>query len=263
MVLIGILRSATAMTHGSKNGEEDHPNHRVVSAGLPWGRGPRSASASVRSHDLWYVLRVMSEFVEAIDTFDALDRPAVALFGSARLREGHPYYEATRLLGRRLGEAGFTVVTGGGPGLMEAANRGAADVEAPSVALNIKLPREQKANPYATLPIEFDFFPVRKAMFSFSCSAIVAMPGGYGTLDELFTIATLRQTGKIAPVPIYLVGREYWAGMLDWMREAMLGEEMILEQDLDELLVFDDVDLLVGDLERRAKTVRPTDLRRF
>jgi len=216
-----------------------------------------------QTKSLWYVFRVMSEFVEGFEVVDSLPRPAVAIFGSARLREGDPVYDQVRQLGGLLGEEGFAVITGGGPGLMEAANRGAREAGAPSAGFNIKLPSEQKPNPFANITCTFDFFPVRKALFSYISVAAIATPGGFGTMDELFTIAALRQTGKIAPVPLYLLGSEYWHGLLQWMREVMVPRGTISREDVDDLLVYDDPVALVADLKERTRSLGPQDLRRI
>ena len=166
----------------------------------------------------------------------------VAVFGSARTPPEAPGYELGRRLGRALGEEGFAVITGGGPGAMEAANRGAKEVGALSVGLNIDLPFEQGLNPYVDVSVDFHYFFARKVMFVRYSGAFVVLPGGYGTLDELFEALTLIQTGKIRLFPVVLLGRDYWSGLVGWMRDRMLADGNISPEDLDILHVTDDVD---------------------
>jgi len=188
--------------------------------------------------DPWRVLRIMGEFV---DGFDVLARVgmAVTVFGSARIKEGSPYYAAAREVGRGLAERGYAVITGGGPGLMEAANRGAQEAGGLSIGCNIELPHEQSPNPYANLSIDFRYFFVRKTMFVKYSEAFVVFPGGFGTLDELFEALTLIQTAKVERFPVVLYGSEYWKGLLDWIRERALDEGMVSTGDLDLIQVVD------------------------
>ena len=188
--------------------------------------------------DPWRVLRIMGEFV---DGFDVLARVgmAVTLFGSARIKEGSPYYDAAREVGRGLAERGYAVITGGGPGLMEAANRGANEAGGLSIGCNIELPHEQSPNPYANLSIDFRYFFVRKTMFVKYSEAFVVFPGGFGTLDELFEALTLIQTSKVERFPVVLYGSEYWSGLLDWTRDRLLVDGMVSEADLDLIQVVD------------------------
>ena len=167
--------------------------------------------------------------------FDVLAEigPAVCVFGSARAHEEDPLYERARESGRAIGEAGFTVITGGGPGLMEAANRGAGDAGATSVGLNILLPHEQAMNPYCDIGLTFEYFFTRKLMFVRYSRSIVALPGGYGTLDELFEVMTLIQTGEAVEHPVVLVGRDYWSGLLDWVRAELLEPGRISAADFE------------------------------
>ncbi len=165
---------------------------------------------------------------------------AVSIFGSARTEPGHPDYELARRVAQTLGEAGFAVITGGGPGIMEAANRGAQDAGVESIGLNIELPFEQGMNGFVDLPLEFHYFFTRKVMFVRYASGFVVFPGGYGTLDELFEALTLIQTGKVRHFPIVLVRRDYWAGLLEWIRDRMLGEGMISPGDEDLVQVCDE-----------------------
>jgi uncharacterized protein (TIGR00730 family) len=172
--------------------------------------------------------------------------PAVSVFGSARTPPDHPQYALARRVGRRLGAAGFAVITGGGPGLMEAANRGAREAGARSVGLNIELPFEQGLNPQVDLALEFHYFFTRKVMFVRYASAFVVLPGGFGTFDELFEALTLVQTGKIEDFPIVLVGSGYWDGLLRWLRERALAEQKVSPPELDLLRVADDPDEIVA-----------------
>jgi uncharacterized protein (TIGR00730 family) len=171
---------------------------------------------------------------------------AVSVFGSARVGEDHPDYGIARRLAARLGEAGFAVITGGGPGVMEAANRGARDAGAQSIGLCIELPHEQRANDYVDLAVDFHYFFVRKLMFVRYASGFVVFPGGFGTLDELFEALTLIQTGKIHHFPVVLVGRNHWAPLVEWVSGHLLAGSLVSGQDLDLLLVNDDVDEVVA-----------------
>ena len=173
-------------------------------------------------------------------------RRGVAVFGSARTRPGDPRYELARQVGRVLGEAGFTVITGGGPGSMEAANRGAREVGAPSVGLTIDLPFEQGANPHLDLEIDFHYFFARKVMFVRYSGAFVVLPGGAGTLDELFESLTLIQTGKIREFPVLLVDSGFWSGLVEWLRDTLVPAGTISPEDLDLFRITDDVDEVVA-----------------
>ncbi|HEY2744076.1 MAG TPA: TIGR00730 family Rossman fold protein [Polyangia bacterium] len=188
--------------------------------------------------DPWRVLRIQGEFVRGFDALADLG-PAVTIFGSARTAPGSPEYEAARATACRLGKAGFTVITGGGPGIMEAANRGAREAGAPSVGLNIELPFEQKVNEFVDRSIDFRYFFVRKTMLVKYAQAFLIFPGGFGTLDELFEALVLIQTGKIAHFPVVLYGRSYWAGLVEWLRARMLADGKIAAADLDLIPVVD------------------------
>ncbi|MFI6736821.1 TIGR00730 family Rossman fold protein [Nonomuraea sp. NPDC050451] len=192
--------------------------------------------------DPWRVLRIQAEFVEGFGQLAELP-PAVTVFGSARTSDGAPDYQQGRALGQALAEAGYAVITGGGPGVMEAANRGASEVDgAMSVGLGIELPFEQRMNDYVDLGIEFRYFFVRKTMFvKYSCG-FIALPGGFGTLDELFEALTLVQTHKVTSFPVVLMGSEFWGGLLEWVKGTLLGTGKIAAQDLDLITVTDDVD---------------------
>jgi uncharacterized protein (TIGR00730 family) len=166
-------------------------------------------------------------------------QPAVSIFGSARVAEGHPRYELAHEVARELGRAGFSIITGGGPGIMEAANRGARDAGAKSVGVNIELPFEQEMNPYVDIPLRFHYFFTRKVMFVRYACGFVVLPGGFGTLDELFEALTLMQTGKAVGFAVVLMGSEYWSGLLGWVRERLLGDGMISAEDLELITVLD------------------------
>jgi uncharacterized protein (TIGR00730 family) len=172
--------------------------------------------------------------------------PAVAIWGSARTSQDHLAYECTRALAERLGRAGFAIITGGGPGTMEAANRGAKGANVPSVGLEIELPFEQHGNAFVDVPLSFRYFFARKVMFVRHASAFVVMPGGFGTMDELFEVLTLIQTGKIAPRPVMLYDGDYWAGLLDWIEEVMLAHGNVSRDDLELIRVVDDPDTVVS-----------------
>lgn len=189
--------------------------------------------------DPWRVLRILSEFVEGFDALGQLG-PAVSVFGSARTEPNDPLYQAARQTGEALARRGLTVITGGGPGLMEAVNRGAKEAGGVSVGCNIELPHEQSLNPYVDLGVEFRYFFVRKMMFVKYARGFVIFPGGFGTLDELFEALTLAQTGKIDHFPIVLFGTSYWEGLLSWLEGPVLAGGMISMEDLDLLSVTDD-----------------------
>jgi uncharacterized protein (TIGR00730 family) len=191
--------------------------------------------------DPWRVLRIQSEFVHGINALAELGA-AVTVFGSARFNEGHSAYEQARVMGRTLVEAGFGVITGGGPGIMEAANRGALDANGVSVGLNIELPFEQKGNPFTTISVNFRYFFVRKTMFVKYSNGFVIFPGGFGTLDELVEALTLVQTRKIRRFPIILFGSDYWAALIDWIKATMLAEGAISPEDVNLLVVTDSIE---------------------
>jgi uncharacterized protein (TIGR00730 family) len=189
--------------------------------------------------DTWRVLRIMGEFVNGFDTLAHVGA-AVTMFGSARTSEDDPMYWKAVELGRTLAEEGFAIITGGGPGAMEAANRGAKEANGISIGCNIELPFEQGANPYVDTLVNFRYFFVRKTMFIKYSSAFIIFPGGFGTLDEAFEALTLIQTGKIYQFPVILFGRHYWAGLLRWLQSRVLAEKKISPGDMDLLLLTDD-----------------------
>jgi uncharacterized protein (TIGR00730 family) len=200
--------------------------------------GPETPQADFTRSDPWRVFRIMGEFVEGFDTLASVGR-AVAVFGSARVPPDNPQYLEAERTARLLAEAGFGVVTGGGPGIMEAANKGAKEAGGLSIGCNIELPFEQGTNRYVEVSINFRYFFVRKTMFVKYSQAFIIFPGGFGTLDELFEALTLIQTGKIRNFPVILFGTDYWSGMLDWLRRTMLAEGKISAEDLELLVVTD------------------------
>jgi uncharacterized protein (TIGR00730 family) len=204
--------------------------------------GNKEALLSAR--ESWRMFEIMAEFVEATERLSPI-HPAVTIFGSARTEPDSAYYVLTEKIARKLSDAGFAVVSGGGPGVMEAANKGAFFGKSPSVGLNIQLPLEQHANPYQDVSQTFRHFFARKVMFVRFASAYVIMPGGFGTLDELMEVLTLVQTGKIRPIPIILVQRSYWQGLLDWLKNSLANEGMINPEDLELVQVIDDPDEVV------------------
>ncbi|HEY0306429.1 MAG TPA: TIGR00730 family Rossman fold protein, partial [Longimicrobiales bacterium] len=190
------------------------------------------------TQDAWRVFRIMGEFVEGFDTLARLG-PAVSIFGSARTTHGDRYYQAAEETARLLAEEGFAVVTGGGPGIMEAANKGACEAGGESVGCNIELPFEQGMNAYVKTAINFRYFFVRKTMFVKYAEAFIIFPGGFGTMDELFEALTLIQTGKVRDFPVVLFGKEYWQGLLDWLHNTMAADRKINAEDLNLLVVTD------------------------
>jgi uncharacterized protein (TIGR00730 family) len=191
--------------------------------------------------DPWRVLKIQAEFVEGFGSL-AETGPAVAVFGSARTGTDHPEYLVGEEVGRKLTEAGFAVITGGGPGAMEAANKGASETGGVSIGLGIELPFENGLNPWVDKGINFRYFFVRKTMFVKYSQGFIVLPGGYGTFDELFEALTLVQTEKITSFPVVLLGSEYWQGLVDWLRRTVHSSGKIAESDLDRLIVTDDVD---------------------
>ncbi len=216
---------------------------------------PRERRAFTRT-DSWRVLRIMGEFVEGFDTLSDV-YSAVTVFGSARTPPEDPYYAKAVETARMLAEEGFPIITGGGPGIMEAANRGCQEGNGLSIGCNIELPFEQGLNPYVERAINFRYFFVRKTMFVKYSTAFIVFPGGYGTMDELFEALTLIQTGKVKYFPVILFGREYWKGLADWLRDRVAGEGKIATQDLDLLHITDSppeaVQLVRQARERRTR----------
>ncbi|MDH5752810.1 MAG: TIGR00730 family Rossman fold protein [Deltaproteobacteria bacterium] len=195
----------------------------------------------LEKEESWRLFRIIGEFVEG---FDLLPKylPAVTVYGSARTQKDTPDYELARKLGKQLAESGFSVITGGGPGSMEAANRGAYEAGGKSIGLNVNLPLEQKPNPYLSLHLNFRYFFVRKVMLVKYATAFMLLPGGFGTLDELFETLTLVQTHKIAPFPVVMVGRDYWKGLVDWIENHMLADGLISSEDMELFHLTDDIE---------------------
>ena len=205
----------------------------------------------IKSNDSWSIFKIMSEFVEAYDRMSKIG-PCISIFGSARTKENNPYFGIGEDLAFKLASLGYGIISGGGPGIMEAANKGAQKGKGPSVGLNIDLPFEQHHNPYIDPQhnLEFDYFFVRKVIFVKYSQAFVIMPGGFGTLDEFFEALTLIQTNKIAKRPVVLVGKKYWTGLINWIEEVMLGEENnISAQDLLLFKLVDTADEAVAYIE--------------
>lgn len=199
---------------------------------------------AINTQDSWRMFRIMAEFVDGFEILPDIE-PAVSIFGSARVRPGDKHYTFTEELASKLAGKGFSVVTGGGPGIMEAANKGAAEAGGKSVGLNIELPMEQKPNDFSNIKLNFRYFFCRKVMFVKYSMAYVVLPGGFGTLDELFEAVTLIQTDKIKPFPVILVGKDYWAGLMEWVREKLLVEEKVSEDDMEIIKIEDDMERIV------------------
>ena len=229
-----------------------HPGEETEDERLLQRASQTQPQQTESSSDAWRVFRIMGEFVEGFDTLARIG-PAVSIFGSARTKPGHPDYLAAEEIAQLLVEEGFAVITGGGPGIMEAANKGAAEADGESIGCNIELPFEQGMNAYVRTAVNFRYFFVRKTMFVKYAEAFVIFPGGFGTMDELFEALTLIQTGKVRDFPVILYGARYWEGLLQWIRSAMLHEGKINERDLDLLRVTDSprdaVDIVVANYE--------------
>jgi uncharacterized protein (TIGR00730 family) len=214
---------------------------------------PNAAVPQYNARESWRIFGIMAEFVEATERLNAI-RPAVSIFGSARTAPDHPYYVLTEQISRKLSDAGFSVISGGGPGIMEAANKGAYFGKSPSIGLNIQLPHEQAANPYQDISQTFQHFFARKFMFVKFAAAYVVLPGGYGTLDEVMEALTLIQTGKSRKIPLILVHRPFWEGLLEWFRERLVSERMINPEDLEIMQIIDDPDEVVEAIFKHYET---------
>ena len=208
----------------------------------------------IRTNDSWSLFKVMSEFVNGYEKLSSIG-PCISIFGSARTKSNHPTYILTTEIAKAVSKLGYGVITGGGPGIMEAANKGANEVGGVSVGLNINLPMEQESNKYIDKDklIDFQYFFVRKVMFVKYAQGFIVMPGGVGTLDELFESFTLLQTSKIDKFPIILVGRDYWKGLIDWIKEKLLGQKNISPEDLKLFEVVDTVEEVIECLNRFYK----------
>ena len=211
---------------------------------LPKQYDPWNTAPDVTAREAWRVFGIMSEFVEATERLKRVS-PAVSIFGSARLAPDSPYYQLTEKIARLLSDSGFSVISGGGPGIMEAANKGAFKGKGVSIGLNIQLPLEQANNAYQDISQSFKHFFARKYMFVRMARAYVVMPGGFGTLDELLEALTLIQTNKSPRIPIILVGSDFWAGLLDWFRERLIAEKMIHPEDMELIQVIDEPQTIV------------------
>ena len=194
--------------------------------------------------DTWRLFKILSEFVEGFEMMSEV-YPAVSIFGSARIKPEDETYIQTVEIAKKLSENGFNIITGGGPGIMEAGNKGAQEGKGKSVGVNIKLPMEQQANAFTDLQLELNYFFVRKVMFIKYAQAYVGMPGGFGTLDEIFEAITLIQTKRIKPFPVILVGTDYWSGLLDWIKDTLLKGKLISAEDIDLVRITDDPDEVV------------------
>lgn len=211
---------------------------------LPQPLDPDFLTQGYSARESWRVFGIMAEFVESTERLSPI-RPAVSIFGSARIPSDHPYYKLTEQIARKLSDAGFAVISGGGPGIMEAANKGAFFGASPSVGLNIQLPHEQHSNPYQDISQTFRHFFARKVMFVKFATAYVVMPGGFGTVDELMEALTLVQTGKTRKIPIILVGEPFWRDLLNWFRTTLVKEKVISADDLNLIQVIDEPDAVV------------------
>ena len=205
----------------------------------------------IKTNDSWALFKIMSEFVNGYEKLSAIG-PCISIFGSARTPSDHPTYKLTVAIAKAIASSGYGIISGGGPGIMEAANKGAKEAGGISVGLNISLPMEQDSNPFIDQDklIDFQYFFVRKVMFVKYAQGFVVMPGGVGTLDELFEAFTLIQTEKVTKFPIILVGSDYWKGLIDWIKERLLGEQNISPEDLDLFEVVDTVEEVMESLER-------------
>lgn len=212
-------------------------------------RDKHYAIEEITIKDAWRMFRIMAEFVEGFEVL-AKYHPAVSIFGSTRVTPEDPVYHKAEQIGHLLAENGFSVITGGGPGVMEAANKGASSAGGKSIGLNIELPFEQKPNPYANITLSFRYFFVRKVMFVKYAVAYIILPGGFGTMDELLESVTLIQTQKIKPFPVILVGSNYWKGFLDWIREVVLKAGKISSSDLDILQLIDEPEKVVKAIKK-------------
>lgn len=222
---------------------------RVTKAGVIDERQQYSLD-SFQVGDSWRLFRIMSEFVDGFDVLANIGRPGVSIFGSARTDPNNKYYKIAEQIAQDLAAAGYAIITGGGPGIMEAANKGAAEAGGLSVGLNISLPFEQEPNVFANLPLSFKYFFVRKVMFIKYSMAFIGMPGGFGTLDELFESLTLIQTRRVKAFPVILVGTEFWGGLVDWIKNALRETAKISDDDLLYFQLMDDPHEVVRYIKR-------------
>lgn len=220
---------------------------------LPQVSSGNATEMQQSGHASWQAFEIMAEFVSATERLKEIT-PAVSIFGSARTKPGSPYYELTENIAHMLSEAGFTVISGGGPGIMEAANKGAFAGPSPSVGLNIELPHEQTSNAYQDISQNFKHFFMRKVMFVKNASAYVVLPGGFGTLDELMECITLVQTGKTLRMPIILVCANFWKGLVDWIKTTLIDEGMISPEDIDLIQIIDEPEMIVAAIFKHYET---------
>lgn len=216
-------------------------------------------SPYVNAKETWNLFKIIAELVEGHERLDHV-RPAVSIFGSARLKEDNPYYQQAKAIAKGLSEEGFSIITGGGPGIMEAANIGASLGPSLSIGLNIDLPFEQVSNGHQDITLRYRYFFTRKATFIKHSLAYIVMPGGFGTLDELFDIITLVQTKKKKYMPIVLVGTKYWQGLIDWLANTVVPEGTISKEDLDLLFVTDDTEAVIREVKEHTKQTRQETL---
>jgi uncharacterized protein (TIGR00730 family) len=214
--------------------------------------GLSSSLEDVKGDEAWRMFRILSEFTEGFDKLSDLDF-AVTIFGSSRFDENDKYYKKTVDLSRALAKEGFPIISGGGPGIMEAANKGAFKENQPSVGLNIELPEEQQPNPYQSVALNFRYFFARKVMFVKYSLGYVCMPGGFGTMDELFEALTLMQTNRIYPMPLILFGSEFWQGLVDWMKQTLLTFNTVSDIDFELIKITDDIDEVVEIMSAHRK----------
>ena len=224
--------------HPDRNRPDSHMNNKDTIGRQVTHHGMLPKDDTQLTRESWKIFQIMAEFVEGFERLAHI-RPSVSLFGSARTPAEHPWYKLAEEIARALSDAGFAVVSGGGPGIMEAANKGAFQGKSPSIGLNIHLPHEQVGNPYQNIALSFRHFFSRKVMFVKYASAYVVCPGGFGTLDELAEILTLVQTGKTRPIPIILVGSAYWSGLINWFRDTLVAAGTIAAGDLKLFQIID------------------------
>lgn len=220
---------------------------------LPKSADPDAKGKNHTGNEAWHAFEIMAEFVAATEKLKEIT-PAVSIFGSARIKPQHQYYQLTEDIAKRLSNAGFSVISGGGPGIMEAANKGAYAGKSPSIGLNIELPHEQVGNSYQDISQNFQHFFMRKVMFVKYASAYVVMPGGFGTLDELMEAITLVQTGKTLRIPIILVCEPFWRGLVDWIKTTLVNEGMIAPEDVHLIQVIDEPDAVVEAIFKHYET---------
>jgi uncharacterized protein (TIGR00730 family) len=220
---------------------------------LPLVVSPDLLHGNAANYESWHAFEIMAEFVGATEKLKEIT-PAVSIFGSARTKPDHPYFKLTEEIAKLLSDSGFSVISGGGPGVMEAANRGAFAGAGPSVGLNIELPHEQSGNPFQDISLSFKYFFMRKTMFVKYASAYIVLPGGFGTLDELMEAVTLVQTGKSRKIPIILVGTTFWTGLVDWLKNTLIAEGMASPEDMSLIQIIDEPKAIVAAIFRHYES---------